>query len=145
VTRSTKQDKMKLDRVMGYLRRTPNQTIVFRPGHLGIMPRQYVDASYGVHMDGKSHTGACIIIGDTGAVFNKSSKQSIVTKSSTKAELVAGSDALNQLLQMPTKMMIANVLTKSLQGKQFRTETAMITGNEIPRATESEGEQVADA
>jgi hypothetical protein len=209
VTRSTKQDKMKLDRVMGYLRRTPNQTIVFRPGHLGIMPRQYVDASYGVHMDGKSHTGACIIIGDTGAVFNKSSKQSIVTKSSTEAELVAGSDALNQLLHarelvkhqdklqsyevgkelylapspfyqdnkstieliktgrakheksrhinirhfwihgkvldksivieyMPTKMMIANVLTKSLQGEQFRTETAMITGNLV--ATDDEGD-----
>ena len=209
VTRSTKQDKTKLDRVMGYLRRTPNQTIVFRPGQLGIMPRQYVDASYGVHVDGKSHTGACIIIGDTGAVFNKSSKQSIVTKSSTEAELVAGSDALNQLLHarelvkhqdklqsykdgkelylapsplyqdnkstieliktgrakheksrhinirhfwmhgkvldksivieyMPTKTMIANVLTKPLQGEQFRAETAMITGNQV--ITDDEGD-----
>ena len=209
VTRSTKQDKGKLDRVMGYLRRTPNQTIVFRPGQLGITPRQYVDASYGVHADGKSHTGACIIIGDTGAVFNKSSKQSIVTKSSTEAELVAGSDALNQLLHvrelikhqdklqrhehgkelhlepsafyqdnkstieliksgrakheksrhinirhfwmhgkvldksirieyMPIKTMIANVLTKPLQGEQFRAETAMITGN--PMGADDEGD-----
>ena len=51
-----------------------------------------------VHADGKSHAGSSIIIGDSGAVFNKSCKQSIVTKSSTEAELVAASDALNQLL-----------------------------------------------
>ena len=75
-----------------------NRSIILRPGSMGIVPRLYVDVSYGVHADGKSHTGSSIIIGDTGAVFNKSCKQSIVTKSSTEAELVAASDALNQLL-----------------------------------------------
>jgi len=217
VTRSTMQDQKKLDRVMGYLRGTPNRTITLRPGKMGILPRLYVDASYGVHADGKSHTGSSIVIGDTGAVFNKSCKQSIVTKSSTEAELVAASDALNQLLHarelikhqngssgseekdaiglepspfyqdnkstialikvgratheksrhinirhfwihgkvkdksvvieyMPTELMIANVLTKPLQGEQFRKETAMITGNLVLEVDEgkgeSEGEQV---
>ena len=214
VTRSTKQDWAKLDRVMGYLRGTPNRSIILRPGSMGIVPRLYVDASYGVHADGKSHTGSSIVIGDTGAVFNKSCKQSIVTKSSTEAELVAASDALNQLLHarellknqkkhqdnnddresylmpspfyqdnkstialikvgratheksrhinirhfwihgkvkdksvvveyMPTELMIANVLTKPLQGEQFRKETAMITGHEAsphPRDVRKEGE-----
>ena len=56
----------------------------------------FIDAAYGVHADGKSHTGSCIVIGDVGAVHCKSSKQSIVTKSSTEAELVALSDSANQ-------------------------------------------------
>jgi hypothetical protein len=47
--------------------------------------RLYIDASYGVHADGKSHTGSCIVVGDTGAVHCKSGKQQIVTKSSAEA------------------------------------------------------------
>ena len=58
--------------------------------------RLYVDAAYGVHGDGKSHTGSCVVIGDVGAVHCKSCKQSIVTKSSTEAELIALSDSANQ-------------------------------------------------
>ena len=54
-----------------------------------------IDASYGVHADEKSHTGSCVILGDMGAVHCRSSKQGIVTKSSTEAELVALSDSCN--------------------------------------------------
>jgi hypothetical protein len=68
----------------------------------------YVDASYGVHADRRSHTGSCVVIGDVGAVHCKSSKQQIVTKSSTEAELVGLSDSANQAL------FIRNFLT--LQG-----------------------------
>jgi hypothetical protein len=49
-------------------------------------------ASYSVHSDGKSHTGIIISLG---AVFAKSTKQRIVTKSSTESELVAASDSFN--------------------------------------------------
>ena len=41
-----------------------------------------------------------VVIGDSGAVHCKSSKQHIVTKSSTKAELVALSDSANQTLHL---------------------------------------------
>jgi hypothetical protein len=58
--------------------------------------RVYIDAAYGVHADGKSHTGSCVVIGDSGAVHCKSAKQQIVTKSSTEAELVALSDSASQ-------------------------------------------------
>ena len=51
----------------------------------------HVDASFGCHENGKSHTGVCITLGD-GPVFVRSVKQKIVTKSSTEAELVALSD-----------------------------------------------------
>jgi hypothetical protein len=62
--------------------------VVSRPGRCGIVVRVHIDASYGVHPDGKSHTG-CIVVGETGAVHCKSGKQQIVTKSSAEVELVA--------------------------------------------------------
>jgi hypothetical protein len=55
----------------------------------------FVDASYGVYVDGRSHTGSCVVIGDLGAVHCCSSKQTIVTKSSIEAELVGLSDSAN--------------------------------------------------
>ena len=63
--------------------------------------RAYIDAAYGVHQEsGKSHTGCAIVIGDGGPVYNKSTKQKIVTKSSTEAELVGLSDTASQAIHM---------------------------------------------
>ena len=63
--------------------------------------RAFIDAAYGVHTDsGKSHTGCAIVIGDAGSVFAKSTKQKIVTKSSTEAELVGLSDTATQAIHM---------------------------------------------
>ena len=56
--------------------------------------RVFIDAAYGVHVDGKSHKGSCVVVGDVGAVHSKSGKQQIVTKSSAEAELVALSDPI---------------------------------------------------
>ena len=100
VTKCTEDDLEKLRRVLRYIAGTRDNGVVFRPGVLGICVRVYVDAAYGVHADGKSHTGSCVAIGDVGSVHCKSSKQSIVTKSSTEAELVALSDSANQGLYL---------------------------------------------
>ena len=54
----------------------------------------HIDASFGCHENGKSHTGICISLGN-GPVFVRSVKQKIVTKSSTESELVALSDISN--------------------------------------------------
>jgi hypothetical protein len=51
------------------------------------MVSTYIDASYGIHPDGKSHTGLAVTLGG-GCILTKSTKQKIVTKSSTEAELV---------------------------------------------------------
>lgn len=59
-----------------------------------------MDAVYGSNADEKSHTVSCIIIGDIGSVHRKSSKQSIVTNSSTEAEVVALSDSANRGLHL---------------------------------------------
>ena len=100
VTKCTEDDLEKLRRVLRYIAGTRENGVVFRPGVLGICVRMYVDAAYGVHADGKSYTGSCIVIGDVGSVHCKSSKQSIVTKSSTEAELVALFDSTNQGLYL---------------------------------------------
>ena len=56
--------------------------------------RTYADASYGVHMDDKSHTGNVITLG-RGPIYSKSSKQKSVTKSSCEAEILALSDIVS--------------------------------------------------
>ena len=54
----------------------------------------YVDASYGVHIDGKSHTSGTDTLGE-GSFTSTTTKQKIVTKSSSEAELVGISDRLS--------------------------------------------------
>jgi len=56
----------------------------------------YCDASYGVYMDGKSHSGTFITVG-RGPIMAKSVTQKIVTKSSTEAELVTVSDVTSAI------------------------------------------------
>lgn len=96
VSRCTEHDWEKLVRLLRYVNDTRERGIVLRHGKRGIIVTMYIDASYGVHADGKSHTGSCIVIGATGAVHCKSAKQLIVTKSATEAELVALSDSASQ-------------------------------------------------
>ena len=96
VNKCTTDDVDKLQRLVRYIHTTRDSGVVLRPGAGGIAVRLFVDASYGVHSDGRSHTGSCVVIGDVGAVHCRSSKQLIVTKSSTEAELVGLSDSANQ-------------------------------------------------
>ena len=102
VTKCTVDDVDKLQRLVRYIGATRDRGVVLMPGGEGITVKLYVDASYGVHHDGKSHTGSCVVIGEVGAVHCRSSKQLIVTKSSTEAELVGLSDSANQGLFIRT-------------------------------------------
>jgi hypothetical protein len=86
-----------LFRVLCYLKGTVNLGIILRPGDGPIQLSAYADASYGVHPDGKSHSGLVIALG-SGPVFVRSSKQRIVTKSSTEAELISLSDSCSQVI-----------------------------------------------
>jgi Reverse transcriptase (RNA-dependent DNA polymerase) len=95
-----KDDLGKLRRLLAYLRGTKERGIILRIGER-MEVRTYIDAAYGVHTSsGKSHTGCVVVIGEGGPVYNKSSKQKIVTKSSTEAELVGLSDSVSQALHM---------------------------------------------
>ena len=96
VSKCTTDDVDKLQRLVQYIHGTRDSGVLLRSGAGGISVRLFVDASYGVHIDGRSHTGSCVVIGGVGAVHCRSSKQLIVTKSSTEAELVGLSDSANQ-------------------------------------------------
>ena len=59
----------------------------------------WVDASFGVHPDMKSHTGATMSLGK-GSIYRyaRSTRQKLNTKSSTEAELVGVDDVMPQVM-----------------------------------------------
>ena len=113
----TIEDVKKLTRVLMYLNRTPDLGIMIGGDRLGnFRMMTYADASFATHPDGmKSHSGILLSIG-RGPVLVKSSKQKLVTKSSTEAELVALSDATSlsihelQFLKAQGIELVANLM-----------------------------------
>jgi hypothetical protein len=96
VTEPTEDDFLKLERVVGYLAETADQILWFKADGI-VNFEAYIDASFGVHVDGKSRTGIILML--AGAVIGAwSAKQKIVTKNSTESEIVAVSDGLNYVL-----------------------------------------------
>jgi hypothetical protein len=88
----TEGDKRKLDRVMGYLKMTKSREMVLTcKGAWRVTG--FIDAAFGCHLDGKSHSGGVICVGGA-CILVISRKQKIVTKDSTEAELVALSDLI---------------------------------------------------
>jgi hypothetical protein len=82
---------MKLERVLRYLNASKELGIAFSTGGVfGVVA--YVDASYGVHSNYRSHTGLVLKVGGA-MIFEK-----IKIKSSTEAEVVGVSDSLSQTL-----------------------------------------------
>ena len=85
------------DRVLGYLKRTSDYRMRFSPENLQL--HAYVDASYAIHPDCRSHQGAIIRLGSTSAPFYaKSSVIKNVVRSSTEAEIFAANDLVSDLL-----------------------------------------------
>jgi len=94
MTKPDHHDDAKLTRVYEYLSGTQDLGITLRPESLTI--HAWIDASYSVHSDYKSHTAIIVCIGKTsGPVFTKSTKQKLMTDSSTFAELVALHDGVH--------------------------------------------------
>ena len=96
VTKPQGDDMRKLERTIQYIRGSRDLGLTLQVED-PIVVKCYVDASYGVHQDMKSHTGSAITLGK-GVVYAKSSTQKLTTKSSTEAELVGLSDSANQVL-----------------------------------------------
>ena len=92
----TEEDETKLDRVLSYLLFSRAQKMILKIGSEASL-NAFVDSSFGLYEDGKSVTGVAIRLGNA-AIYVKSGKQKIVTRSSTESELVGISDALSQVL-----------------------------------------------
>jgi hypothetical protein len=96
VQNSTKQDWKKMTKLVKYIRHTKELGLTLEfDKNVNVVA--YVDASYGVHADRRSHTGSTISLGK-GSAYAKSSSQKINTKSSTEAELIGLSDSASQVI-----------------------------------------------
>jgi len=96
VKEPTQGDYAKLMRVLKYLHGTRDLDLQLSADkHINISA--YIDASYAIHSDFKSHSGIYVSMG-RGPIYCNSSKQRINSKSSTEAEMIAVSDGLNHVL-----------------------------------------------
>jgi hypothetical protein len=86
----------KLARVMKYLRGTINMSLTLEASNMNVV-KWWVDASFAVHPDMKSHTGGAMSLGK-GVVHGNSTRQKINTTSSTEAETVGIHEMLPQIL-----------------------------------------------
>ena len=96
VQKPDEDDYKKLKRVMQYLRGTRKLFLTLEANELSII-KWWVDGSFAVHHDMKSHTGGTMSLGK-GSVYSTSTRQKLNTKSSTEAELVAVDDVMPQAL-----------------------------------------------
>ena len=89
-------DYDKLARVMKYLDDTKDLVLTLEAdGSFNIY--WWVDASFAVHPNMKSHTGGMLSLGE-GCVYATSVRQKLVGRSSTEAELIGVHDVLPQIL-----------------------------------------------
>ena len=96
VREPNKADSHKLLRMMKYLNGTKKLVLTRSADSLHVI-KWHVDASFAVHPDFKSHTGAVMSLG-RGAAQSLSRKQKLNTKSSTDAELVGADDTSVMIL-----------------------------------------------
>ena len=96
VSEPDEDDWSKLRRVLQYLNGTLDLTLTLGGDKISIM-KAWVDVSYGVHSDCRSHTGGCISFG-WGVVLTKCQKQKLNVKSSTEGEIVGVSDYLPNMI-----------------------------------------------
>jgi hypothetical protein len=89
-------DWKKLGRCLRFLRDTKNDSHTLEADGSGII-RWWIDASFAVHPDMKSHTGAAMSMGK-GCVYAVSRRQRLNTTSSTEAELVGVGDVMGLVL-----------------------------------------------
>jgi hypothetical protein len=88
VNNPTEQAWQKLKKLQGYIKATMDLKMYIKPSTLQLFVS--VDASYAPHKDGKSQSGIMISMGNENSpVHASSTKQKLVTKSSTEAELIA--------------------------------------------------------
>jgi hypothetical protein len=89
-------DYKKLRRTMGYLRGTLQMPMTLEADNAHNV-KWWVDASFAVHPDMKSHTGGMMTLGK-GAAYSTSTRQELNTSSSTEGEIVGVNDVVPQVL-----------------------------------------------
>ena len=92
----TKDDQKKLARTIKYLMTNMHLLLILSMNEHGVL-EWWMDASFAVHDDTRSRTGALFSLGKD-VIYCASTKQKIVTSSSTEAELVEVVDGIPKIL-----------------------------------------------
>jgi hypothetical protein len=97
----TERDYQDLINILLYIYQTREHSIILKPAATSeheLILRCYVDASYLVHPDSKSHTGYALSFGEIGTFYAKSIKQPLVATSSSHAEMRALYTAIQDII-----------------------------------------------
>jgi hypothetical protein len=98
VTSPDEDDWKKLTRSIRYLRESKDLYLTLEVDN-GNVIKWWIDASFAVHPDMRSHTSGTMSLGK-GSVYSLSRKQRLNTKSSTEAELVGVDDGMPLVIWM---------------------------------------------
>jgi hypothetical protein len=96
VTTPNQDDWEKLSRMMKFLNQTVKDCLTLKADGSNTL-KWHVDASFAVHPNMRSHTGATMTMGQ-GAIVSISRKQGMNTRSSTEAEVVAADEIVGPML-----------------------------------------------
>jgi hypothetical protein len=125
VSAPTAKDSGKLSRLLKYLNGSSKMGIRLGSGKNPITITSYVDASHAVHPDMKGHTGIVTTLG-SGAIMAKSSKQKLVARSSTEAELIGLSDAVQHVLWTRNFLLSQGISLKEAEVAQDNKSTIVL-------------------
>jgi hypothetical protein len=89
-----KYDLARLERTEAYVRSTQGHCLMIAPTTTKLAA--WVDASYGVHADMRSHSGTILTLGGA-VVYAASNKQRLMATSSTQAELASLASAIDKI------------------------------------------------
>ena len=132
---------MKLARVIRYLLSTIYLPLVVEWDVSGTLLWS-IDASFAVHNDMRSHTGAMLTFG-RGAVFSLSNKQKVNTTSSTVAEIVGVEDAMNFVMwvKLYIEQQVVNLPMKSIIKRLGAQLSVLQQGNTSSIKLEANGKR----
>jgi len=142
--------------ILRFLKHTINHKRSFHCN--GLQITFYVDASHGLHIDGKGHTGFEIRAGDD-CIFCKSTKQRVNALSSTESEIIALAESLTFLdwiisiyknlyieLSLPVIFYEDNLSTISIinNGPQFKRAKHMLVKVNFTKQFIDEGKVILE-
>jgi hypothetical protein len=132
INKYTLDDKRKVNRVLKYLHGTVDMGINFiKKDQLNI--ELYADASHGIHQDGKGHSGLSIMINNS-PILVKSSKQKIVSLSSTESELICLSDSIIYLIGLKNFINNLGFNVNNIKVYQDNLSTIQLIQHNNPRS-----------
>ena len=127
VTEPNEGDWTKLVKMMNYLQATKDDVAAMSADDTNTV-KWYVDASFAVHKDMRSHTGATLTLG-SGVISSISTKQKVNSRSSTEAELIGVDDVVSRILW--TKLFV--------EAQGFKVKTIVLRDNTSSMKLEENG------